>query len=156
MKREMPFNQPIGGGMFPPFMGMESDSPFGRNKIPARDKEERGGFNPFESRETSPASSSPSSLNIDDLVKKIDQKIAELEEEERLEKEKMEKEQKKKEESNKKEKVINKIDDFEDEEIIDAAVEEEPKKEVINKPVEFNLDDDDDDDDEFFDDFFDN
>lgn len=69
-------------------------------------------------------------FNVDDLVKRIDAKIAELEEEERLEKEKENKAkaEKQKEESKEAEKVENK----------------EPKKEETKKIT----------DDQFFDDFF--
>ena len=76
-------------------------------------------------------------FNVDELVKKIDAKIAELEEEERRNK----KEQEEKKQSAKLEVIGDK------------------ESEIVHKDkvVEKNLDlDDDDDDDEFFDDFFDN
>ncbi len=77
-------------------------------------------------------------FNVDELVKKIDAKIAELEEEER--RNKAEQEEKKKE---------GKLEVIGDEE-----------SEIVHKDkvIENNLDleDDDDEDDEFFDDFFDN
>ena len=49
-------------------------------------------FNPFMPMESPSSSSSNGGFNVDDLVKRIDAKIAELEEEERQEQEKMEKE----------------------------------------------------------------
>ncbi len=83
-------------------------------------------------------------LDVDALVKKIDQKIAELEEEERRNKEEEEKNNKVKDnkEVDKKEKT-------------DKKKEEDKKESVIKEPIDLTLDDHDDDDD-FFDDFFDN
>jgi len=84
----------------------------------------------------SPIASSDTSFNVDDLVKRIDAKIAELEEEERREKEAMEK----------KEKIEAKTD---------TTVEKEiqlPKENVVYK--EEVVYDKDTDDDAFFDDFF--
>lgn len=79
-------------------------------------------------------------INVEDLVKKIDAKIAELEEEERRNaKEEQEKEEKKKEKM-----TVEPLD-----------VIEETKKETPKKETDLKIDDDDDDDD-FFDDFFDN
>lgn len=77
-------------------------------------------------------------FNVDELVKKIDAKIAELEEEER--RNNKEKEEKKENEK------IEVIGD-EDKEVIQNIKPNQP---------EISLDDDDDDDDDFFDDFFDN
>ena len=137
--KEKPF-PPMGGGVFPPFMGMQ-DSPFVRERS-----------NVGNERKITPPpmpigdKNNNSSLDIDELVKKIDQKIAELEEEERLEKEKS------KEQEKKTEKETKSTIDTSNAEILDANIEEKPKKE----PVVFELDEDDDDDDEFFDDFFDN
>lgn len=85
-----------------------------------------------------PTKNSDDEFNVDDLVKKIDAKIAELEEEERRNK----KEQEEKEKNEK----IEVIGD-EDKEVIQKIEKSQP---------EINLDDDDDDDDDFFDDFFDN
>ena len=143
--KSMPFNHPMGGeGMFPPFMGMNEASPF-RNRPTSERNNDRMNYNPFESKKEN-----NQSLDIDDLVKKIDQKIAELEEEERLEKEKNKQSVIKSdniiEEGNKKEEVIR-VDDADISEISNDI----PKKESIS----FDLDDDDDDE-EFFDDFFDN
>ncbi len=140
--KNMPFKPQMGGGMFPPFMGMNEDSPFNRERPRPSSMEK----NPFEPKESSDG------LDIDSLVKKIDQKIAELEEEERKEKEKMKEEEKKKEETIAK---VEPVSEEDDEEIIDATVEEEPKEKKKNESVVFNLDDDDEDE-EFFDDFFDN
>ena len=142
-----PFSRGPSGGMFPPFMGMESSrSPFEERK-PNRDSSMS---NPFGIQEKPTSVPQTSSLDIDDLVKKIDQKIAELEEEERLEKEKN---KEKEETKNSSVKEIEKEDvlDFEDENIEEK---EEPVKET-KQPVVLELDDEEDDD-EFFDDFFDN
>jgi hypothetical protein len=88
-------------------------------------------------------------FDVDELVKKIDAKIAELEEEERRVKEE-EKAQAEKEEP----KVT-----------IDASIKEEKnsineihqeKERVAPQPVNLSLDDESEDDDDFFDDFFDN
>ena len=94
-------------------------------------------------------------FDVDELVRKIDAKIAELEAEEK----------RNQEESKKTESYFD--EDEEEEEIPTLQeVEELPKRELENideKPLEdkkplpnINLDDDDDDDDDFFDDFFDN
>lgn len=98
-------------------------------------------FNPFEQQKASPKSGGKKEIDngfdVDELVKKIDAKIAELEEEERKNKEK--------EEKAKSEEKLEVIGDKESEDI--------HKDKVIVQ----NLDlDDDDDDDDFFDDFFDN
>ena len=138
--KNMPFSPGMGGGMFPPFMGMREETPFDNRDIRDNRREE---YNPLSKTD----SSNEPSLNIDDLVKKIDQKIAELEEEERLEKEK----NKQQEENSKVKETSN---DFKVEEIHDANIEEE-KHESKKEPISFDLDDDQDDD-EFFDDFFDN
>ncbi len=82
--------------------------------------------------------SSESDFDVDELVKKIDAKIAELEEEERRNKE----EEAKKKESSKLEVIGDK----------ESEIVHEDK--VIEKNIDLN--DDDDDDDDFFDDFFDN
>ena len=138
--KNMPFSPGMGRGMFPPFMGMREETPFDNRDIRDNRREE---YNPLSKTD----SSNEPSLNIDDLVKKIDQKIAELEEEERLEKEK----NKQQEENSKVKETSN---DFKVEEIHDANIEEE-KHESKKEPISFDLDDDQDDD-EFFDDFFDN
>ena len=145
--KNMPFGPGMGGGgMFPPFMGMSGESPFGRTKSVKNDNIEK--TNPFGERKPFSENKSESSINIDDLVKKIDQKIAELEEEERLEKEKN-----KQQEEVQKNKDPDK--DAKVEEILDARIEENKEEEPKKEPVVFELDDEDDDD-EFFDDFFDN
>ena len=69
-------------------------------------------------------------FNVDDLVKRIDAKIAELEEEERLEKEKQQKKEEEKKKQEKKEET-NKVETKKD---------EQPKNKIT--------------DDQFFDDFF--
>ena len=99
-------------------------------------------FNPFEQQTPPPKKVDnkkefDNGFDVDELVKKIDAKIAELEEEERKNKEK--------EEKAKSEDKLEVIGDKESEDI--------HKDKVIVQ----NLDlDDDDDDDDFFDDFFDN
>lgn len=84
-------------------------------------------------------------INVDDLVKKIDAKIAELEAEERAAKKKEEEEKRKMSTSSESTTVNNK-------KVVDAEL---LKEEPVKKNVDLTLDDDDDDDD-FFDDFFDN
>ena len=85
-------------------------------------------------------------FDVDDLVKKIDAKIAELEKEEEEEKKKQEQMQKDNQKSD-----ISKVDSNE---INDATPYNNPIQQEI-KQNNLNLDDDEDDD-EFFDDFFDN
>ena len=127
---EMMKNNPTPGGINPPGFGGPSAfgtssfgaSPFGVNPF---------GTNPF----ASPAPISPASttqpkqnpFNIDDLVKKIDNKIAELEEEERKEKEEKP--------DNSKEKVIKEEPSTENKEPKKETLEiklEEPKKESVS------------------------
>ncbi len=64
------FGNPFGGGLGNPFGGSSMGNPFGDNKKST----------PFDAK-------SDSGFNVDDLVKRIDAKIAELEEEERKENE---------------------------------------------------------------------
>ena len=92
-----------------------------------------------------------STVDLDDLVKKIDKKIAELEEEERLEKEK----QKKEEHNNINIPSINdaKVEDVPI--LVDEDININNNIDENKQQISFDLDDDDDDD-EFFDDFFDN
>ena len=106
-----------------------------------------GGMNPFNemshrpNKEISKIDSGVSDFNVDELVKKIDAKIAELEEEE--------KRNKKEQEEKKKSDNLEVIGDKESE-----LLHTNPKeKEKPNTNITL---DDDDDDDEFFDDFFDN
>ena len=155
----------IPGGMFTPFGGMMPNnsinnrtnggniqSPFGGNAA-------RPAVNPFvdsvDDDDDDGAPVMPSSLNIDDLVKKIDKKIAELEEEERLEKEKRDKE----EAANKPSTIPDAtIQDNSNSSTNDKPVAEVNENKDINKDQQqISLDLDDDlEDDEFFDDFFDN
>ena len=88
--------------------------------------------------------SDSSGINVDELVKKIDQKIAELEAEEEREKQKLAKDKENKDASQK---------------IVDAKIENLDKSDDEKKEVTSNINldlDDDIDDDDFFDDFFDN
>jgi len=90
-------------------------------------------FNPFmPPRESSPSSNGGGGFNVDDLVKRIDAKIAELEEEERQEKAKLEQENKTKLESSQKISEMTKAE---------VTTEETKPKNGIT-------------DDQFFDDFF--
>ena len=116
--------------------------------------------NPFTNAR--PREESNDGFNVDDLVKRIDAKIAELEEEERREKEK--------EAGNVKEAIVSEKNPVEPSTppepiIIDdnTPANEEPKKEPIPDPVIINKDtntdnktlySDDTDEDNFFDDFF--
>ncbi len=103
------------------------------------------------------------SFNIDDLVKKIDAKIAELEEEERQNK-KREEERKKSISQNDMEKTDKVLDDDSiKKEVLDSFDDTVDDKDKLNTSQEkasinydLNLDDEEDDDDDFFDDFFDN
>ena len=147
-----------GGGMFPPFMqnsgGMAN--PFGQMKNSSPDMSSPFTSSPLSQSPYSNSNPSSSSVDIDDLVKKIDKKIAELEEEERREKEEQNK--KAKEEQNSKNNEVKKEETEKEQKIKDADVEQIPENNVETKPSKppIHLDDDDDDDDEFFDDFFDN
>ena len=85
-------------------------------------------------------------FDVDDLVKKIDAKIAELEKEEEVEKKKQEQMQKDNQKSN-----VSKVDSNETTDLI-SSHDLVQKNEKLNN---LNLDDEEDDD-EFFDDFFDN
>lgn len=110
-----------------------------------------GGFNPFENKISQepknlfPNNESNSQFNIDDLVKKIDAKIAELEEEEK--KEEIEKEIVKQEEPlvshQASEPTVSVIDEeyTATNKVIEDNIEEQPRKQYIT-------------DDQFFDDFF--
>ncbi len=134
--KEQKINEMVGGGNMPfmpgmksglPFMpGMKSDSPM----MP-------GMFNPRPN---------PNSFNVDDLVKRIDAKIAELEAEEEKEKEEMNKAKTTSKETKPKEEDIDIFEDIKDEfEDIkdDFDIKKEPKNDT-NKIT----------DDQFFDDFF--
>ena len=119
-KREAKINNMLSGDSTPSG-GNSLSSPFG------------GGtpFNPF-MPQNDLSESSGGGFNVDDLVKRIDAKIAELEEEERQEKAKLEEESKAKMESNKKLSEITKAQV--------SSEETKPKAGVT--------------DDQFFDDFF--
>ena len=97
--------------------------------------------------------SSSGQIDVDDLVKKIDAKIAELEKEEREEKKKEEEEKKAEENKVVEADIINKDNKEKSAEPISNKDDESINK---NKEENLDLDDDDDDDDDFFDDFFDN
>lgn len=162
------------------------DSTLGRNPLPSfpdfetfkkqmESGNKNGGFNPFEppfpSKPAEPAKKPEKDdddlgFDVDELVKKIDAKIAELEAEEKRNKEAAKKEEKipdavtedvplKKEEQAK---PTNSINDIFKEDVIKKEDEAPVSKPVTveTKPLNnLNLDDSDDDDD-FFDDFFDN
>jgi len=102
-------------------------------------------FNPF-----AMPSDDNNDFNVDDLVKKIDAKIAELEEEERKEKEKLEKEKQSKEAT------IPAIDsnDIKPQvlDTIEENVENKVQKPIVKEEIKDNTDDIS--DDQFFDDFF--
>lgn len=86
-KREEKINGMLGGDSAPsPFGGSPfgGSSPFGGGSGGGMD------FNPFMSPASKNSSPSNDTFNVDDLVKRIDAKIAELEAEEQAEKEKME------------------------------------------------------------------
>ena len=122
------------GGMMPPFLppnlfAKKEPSPFNMesSSIPSKPQINQA-IEPVTKKESAP------SFDVDELVKKIDAKIAELEKEEALNKEK---------------EKMNKMEEKEE------KLEESPVKEVTtNNDINLNLDDNDSDDD-FFDDFFD-
>ncbi|MBO5138325.1 MAG: type IV secretory system conjugative DNA transfer family protein [Bacilli bacterium] len=109
-------------------------------------------FNPFmdsefiKNKPNNSTSPLDGGFNVDDLVKKIDAKIAELEEEER----------RNKKEENKKEEIKNAeiLSDKKDEKAFEEKRQSSNKTESNNSQISLDLDDED--DDEFFDDFFDN
>ena len=120
------------GGMMQPFLppnlfAKKEPTPFNmeRSSTPSRPQINQA-IEPVTKQPVAP------SFDVDELVKKIDAKIAELEKEEALNKEKEEMNRKKEKEE---------------------KLEESPSKEV-NTSINLNLDDNDNDDD-FFDDFFD-
>ena len=122
------------GGMMPPFLppnlfAKKEPSPFKMesSSIPSKPQINQA-IEPVTKKEPAP------SFDVDELVKKIDAKIAELEKEEALNKEK---------------EKMNRMEEKEE------KLEESPIKEVTtNNDINLNLDDNDSDDD-FFDDFFD-
>ena len=109
-------------------------------------------------KENAPAKNDDLGFDVDELVRKIDAKIAELEEEERKNKAQEEKISKKQETEEQKESIPFSPSEpvLQQEKPLPIA---EEKKEPTTKTPSNNLvldDEDDDDDDEFFDDFFDN
>ena len=124
-KREDKINNMLNSDSPSPIGGNQNSNPFGFG----------GGGNPFNSFASEPSkpSSGGGGFNVDDLVKRIDAKIAELEEEERLEKEKME--------SAKKETASEFVSDIESKPVENKVEFEQPKKNGVT-------------DDQFFDDFF--
>ncbi len=118
-KREDKINNMLGEGP-----AIKENSPFG------------GGFNPF--MDNMPMSNnSNGGINVDDLVKRIDAKIAELEEEERQEQENLSKQNNKSSIEDIKE---AKIEDIEDSDKDDISKKSNNKNDIT--------------DDQFFDDFF--
>lgn len=133
---------PFGGAN--PFIGT---SPFGGVPMGGNPF---GGSLPGFMKESSKTDDSDS-FNIDDLVKKIDAKIAEIEKEEELAKEKKESE-----EVSVKDLVPNKTIDasFEDKDDTNVVNETENKVEAEDKNEVTTIYEDNTDDDDFFDDFF--
>lgn len=130
-----PFTDKMPGmmpGMMPP--GMPNRPPMFPPNYPGMP------VNPMENTATPPKSNG--GINVDDLVKKIDAKIAELEEEERRN---AAEEQKKKEQ----EKAAASTPILEP---VSKQTKEEPP--ASSKPIDLNIEEEDEDD--FFDDFFDN
>ena len=137
--------------------GGMNNSMFGPN--PLFDSNHIGGMNPFGMPSAAPSNSS-GGFNVDDLVKRIDAKIAELEEEERKEQEANK--QKLVSTTNEQQEIEEKITD-------ETVVESTDKDKLIEQPesTSVNLDDlsvqtpptpklyeDETEDDKFFDDFF--
>ena len=129
----MPFGSPMGGSPFGsgnPF-GTGMGNPFSPSGMP----------NIFNKDDVS--SKSDGGFNVDDLVKRIDAKIAELEEEERLENEKNNKDNEDTKDSETEEKISdNGSLDVKEDDVVDAIIEDD--KNDSNKVT----------DDQFFDDFF--
>ncbi len=127
-------NRSLPNGMMPGFMMGGNDNPFSSKPV-------QNQMSPFSNNDNSSIKSSSKDdgigFDVDELVKKIDAKIAELEEEEKRNKEEQKKEEEKKVNTDKTVAIPDKI---------------EEKKSSSNDLVI----DDDPDDDEFFDDFFDN
>ena len=118
---------------------LDSQQTFGPPRpFPMMPQEPMVGLNP---NHNNPASNDEA-FNVDELVKKIDAKIAELEEEERKEREEQEKK-----------KQLEKAESIDDKKNEEALHEEGPIANKVNKDIVIN---DEDDDDDFFDDFFDN
>lgn len=164
---------PFGGGMggfppgFNPFMGSGKNPMGGGNPL--------GSIFPDEKNNVAPSSgNNGNNINIDDLVKKLDEKIAELEAEEAAEKENQNKSEQKiidaELESETNTELENKIDNFKEKvkESADIselktnkdkeAKEKEKQKEIEKPKINVDADsiivDDNVIDDEFFDDFF--
>ena len=152
-KKEMEKNSPIN-----PFASSAPSSPISHDldekPLPHNDS-------PIQDAKVIPDDNNTSGNNldlgfdVDELVKKIDAKIAELEEEEKREKEKSEKQ---------KQEVINSTDSEPDksnsiEQVYEKDISNDGKENLpptIEHPVsKLSLDDEFDDDDDFFDDFFD-
>ena len=104
---------PMGGGL----PGMSGGNPFGRsNPFAGTSPFGPSGLDSLLGSSPKESSSGGGTFNVDDLVKKIDAKIAELEEEERLEKEK-------EETSRKKDKIVDA--EIREEEIKDSSMYED-------------------------------
>lgn len=138
-----------------------------------RQVEAEGGFNPYISDDDVPAKKEEPKfkedkssnldddlgIDVDELVKKIDAKIAELEAEEKREEEEKKKKEAQAAETNVPTVVQEALPVFNDKPISKLSDEDGPIPEAKTSPVRpsINLDDNDsDDNDDFFDDFFDN
>jgi hypothetical protein len=138
-KREEKINNMLGGE--PPSSGGMSNNPFGfGGGSPAP-------FNPFmPSSDRFSSDGGGSSFNVDDLVKRIDAKIAELEEEERQEKAKQEQ----MELSKKENETTSSLDLISEEQnVIPLTIKDETEKYEEQKNKNNGITDD-----QFFDDFF--
>ena len=130
MSTEGPMGSPFGG--VNPFMQM--NNPFG------------GGLPPFLKDDNETNDNDSGSFNIDDLVRKIDAKIAEIEKEEEETQELHEHKNIPFEEL-----ISNSNEEQEKSKVIDVNVEEKPKE--VQEPLA-NMYEDNTNDDDFFDDFF--
>ena len=130
MSTEGPMGSPFGG--VNPFMQM--NNPFG------------GGLPPFLKDDNETNDNDSGSFNIDDLVRKIDAKIAEIEKEEEETQELHEHKNIPFEEL-----ISNSDEEQEKSKVIDVNVEEKPKE--VQEPLA-NMYEDNTNDDDFFDDFF--
>ena len=138
----------------------EPFSPFAKPNIENNIPKAKESFKPLENVDED--DDEELGFDVDELVKKIDAKIAELEAEEKKEQEEQEK--KKKEEERRNQQVreqnrteinsVNNVIEEKKEEPIERLTTEKPVEEK-NEPINLDLEDESEDDD-FFDDFFDN
>ena len=138
----------------------EPFSPFAKPNIENNIPKAKESFKPLENVDED--DDEELGFDVDELVKKIDAKIAELEAEEKKEQEEQEKKKKEEERRNQQVREQNRTEINSINNVIEEKKEEPIERLTTEKPVEekkepINLDlEDESDDDDFFDDFFDN